>query len=71
MHTTSSNVSDELSINPLAQRITINHIFAHNHNWDVFYQYKHRDELRSVEIDEVETMLSCGEKGYRLFQCPN
>lgn len=71
MLTTPSTVLDELSINHTPQKqITINHIFSHNHNWDV-YRYEHRDELRSVEIDEVEKMLRCGEQGYRLYSCPN
>ena len=69
MLTTPNVVLDKLPINPSIQQITINHIFSHNHNWDV-YQFKHRDELRSVEIEEVEKMLRCGEQGYRLFQCP-
>jgi hypothetical protein len=60
-------VSEFFPINP-PQQIMINHIFSDNHNWDV-YRYKHRDELRDVEIEEVEKMLSCGEQGYRLFEC--
>lgn len=68
MPTTSSKVLDELSINSFTKGIAINHIFTHNHNWDV-YQYNHRDELRSVEINEVDKMCSCGENGYRLFHC--
>ena len=70
MHSTTSTVSEYLSINPISQKqITINHIFSHNHNWDV-YQFKHLDELRPVEIEEVEKMLTCGEEGYHLYQCP-
>lgn len=49
--------------------ITLNNIFSDNHNWDV-YKYKHRGELRDVEIEEVEKMLTCGEKGYRMYHCP-
>ena len=60
-------ISDVFSINP-PQRITINSIFSDNHNWDV-YRYKHKDELRDVETDEVEKMLRCGSQGYRLFEC--
>lgn len=67
MITTSSTVSEFFPINS-SQQITINHIFVDNHNWDV-YRYRHRDELRSVEIAEVEKMLSCAEHGYRLFEC--
>jgi len=50
-------------------RITLDHIFSHNHNWDV-YRYKHATELRDVEIKEVEKMLSCQDRGYRLYECP-
>lgn len=70
MHSTTNTVSDCLSINPTSQQqITINHIFSHNHNWDV-YLYKHRDELRTVEMEEVEKMLRCEDLGYRLYCCP-
>jgi ribosomal protein L37AE/L43A len=50
-------------------RITLNHIFSHNHNWDV-YRSKHAKDLRDVEIAEVEKMLTCGDRGYRLYICP-
>lgn len=71
MHSTTNGVSDYLSINPTyQQQITINHIFAHNHNWDV-YRHAHGDELRDVEIKEVEKMLKCDTLGFRLFSCPN
>ena len=71
MHSTTNGVSDYLSINPTFQeQITINHIFSHNHNWDI-YQYNHRDELRTVEIDEVAKMLRCEDLGYRLYCCPS
>jgi len=70
VHSTTDSVSEYLSINPASQQqITINHIFSHNHNWDV-YQYEHRDELRAVEIEEVEKMLRCEDSGYRLYCCP-
>ena len=69
MHSTTNGVSDYLPINPTSQQqITINHIFSHNHNWEV-YRYNHRDELRTVEIDEVEKMLKCEDLGYRLYCC--
>lgn len=67
MTTTSDTISSIFPIYPPKQ-ITINHIFSDNHNWDI-YRYRHRDELRSVEIAEVEKMLSCTEHGYRLFSC--
>ena len=70
MHSTTNSVSEYLPINPASQQqITVNHIFSHNHNWDV-YQYEHRDELRAVEIEEVEKMLRCENLGYRLYCCP-
>jgi len=49
---------------------TLNHIFSDNHNWDV-YKFGHRGMLREVEIDEVERMLTCGDRGFRVFACPN
>lgn len=52
------------------ESITIKHIFSDNCNWDV-YRLKHKDELREVEIKEVQKMLRCGEKGFKVFQCPN
>jgi len=71
VHSTTNGVSGYLSINPTSQQqITINHIFSHNHNWDV-YRHVHGDELRDVEIKEVEKMLKCDTLGFRLFSCPN
>ena len=70
MPTITNDVSGHSSINSASSLITINHIFSHNHNWDV-YRYKHRDEIRDVEIEEVEKMLSCGERGYCMYLCPN
>ncbi|MDY6965887.1 MAG: hypothetical protein SVM80_07965, partial [Halobacteriota archaeon] len=69
MKTTHSNTLDQTSINSNPQTITINHIFSHNHNWDV-YKFKHRGELREVEIEEVEKMLTCKERGYCIYICP-
>ncbi|KUO42198.1 MAG: hypothetical protein APU95_05395 [Hadesarchaea archaeon YNP_N21] len=43
------------------ERITINHIFLDNRNWEV-YEFKHRSELRDVEVKEVRKMLECGKK---------
>ncbi|ODS38062.1 MAG: hypothetical protein A7316_08625 [Candidatus Altiarchaeales archaeon WOR_SM1_86-2] len=53
-------------------RITINHIFTHNSNWEV-YKHKHLDELREVEIKEIEKMLQCqnNPRGYFVYACPN
>jgi hypothetical protein len=49
-----------------SDRITINHIFSHNHNWDV-YKLKHR---LSNHVEEVERMLTCRDRGYYLFSMP-
>ena len=68
--TTTNTISGNSSINSTSPLITINHIFSHNHNWDV-YRYNHRGELRSIEIEEVEKMLSCGERGYCMYVCPS
>jgi len=51
------------------KRITINHIFSDNHNWDI-YTLKHRKELREIEVKEVQKMLKCGKKGFKVFHCP-
>jgi len=48
---------------------TLNHIFSDNHNWDT-YRFNHKEELREVEIEEVNRMLTCGDKGFRVFTCP-
>ena len=69
MHSTSYSVSKDVSINPSSlNHISINHIFSHNHNWDV-YRREHKDELRDVEIKEVEKMLRCKDLGYRMYCC--
>jgi len=62
------NVLDGVSINQ-GNSISIRHIFSDNCNWEV-YLVLHRDGLREVEISEVDKMLSCDEKGYRVFMCP-
>ena len=64
-------VLDGLLINSTAQKwITINHIFSHDHNLDV-YRHAYQDELRDVEIKDVEKMLKCDKLGFRFFSCPN
>ena len=69
MHSTSYSVSKDVSINPSSlKHISINHIFSHNHNWDV-YRCEHKDELWDVEIKEVEKMLCCKDLGYRMYCC--
>ena len=68
--TTLSNTLGQTSINPKPQTITINYIFSHNCNWDV-YKHKHRGGLRGVEVREVEKMLSCEGRGCRIYLCPN
>jgi hypothetical protein len=37
---------------------SVKDIFIDNHNWDRYY-YVHRREVRPVEREEVEKMLSC------------
>ena len=51
-------------------RITINHILKDN--WDV-YKFKHRSELREVEIKEVEKTITCQDnsRGYIVYECSN
>lgn len=67
--TTDSDTLGQTTINSELQTITINHIFSHNHNWDA-YKHKHKRKLRRVETEEVEKMLTCGERGYRMYFCP-
>lgn len=52
-------------------QFSVKDIFLDNHNWDV-YKHRHRDELRKVEIKEVEKMLSCkdGSHGFFVYYCP-
>ena len=52
--------------------ITINRIFLHNRNWDVF-KLRHCSEVRRVEVAEVEKMLWCqrDENGYCTYYCPS
>ena len=52
------------------RNLTINHIFADNHNWEL-YRCTHR--IRKVEEKEVQKMLTCQEesRGYFIYQCPN
>jgi len=69
---TPDNTLGQTSINPECQRVTIHQIFSENHNWDV-YKFKHSDELREVEVREVEKMLQCQDdsRGYFLYRCSN
>jgi len=39
-------------------KFSVKDIFLDNHNWDV-YEHQYKDDLRQVEIEEVEKMLSC------------
>jgi hypothetical protein len=52
-------------------QFTVKDIFLDNHNWDV-YRFQHKNELRQVEIDEVEKMLSCKDssRGFFVYYCP-
>lgn len=54
------------------KRLTINAIFSDNDNWEIF-KVLHAEELRSVEVNEVEKMLSCQDesRGYQIYHCPN
>ena len=47
-------------------RITIRNIFFDNENW-ARYCFLHKDELREVEIKEVEKMLRCHADGKGFF----
>ena len=38
--------------------LTVRHIFEDNHNWGAF-RLAEKDNLRDVEINEVNKMLSC------------
>jgi uncharacterized protein (DUF983 family) len=59
----------ESADNKPCERITINHIFSDNCNWEV-YEFKHRGEFREVGTKEVRKMLECGKKGFKHFRCP-
>jgi len=67
--TTPNNTLDGTQIK--SKHTTINHIFSHNHNWDM-YALKRHSELRDVEVKEVHKMLHCQDdsKGYFLYMCP-
>ena len=51
---------------------TVKDIFEIDHNWDC-YKSMHKDELRPIEVSEVEKMLGCNDasKGYFVYHCPN
>jgi hypothetical protein len=51
---------------------SVKDIFIDNHNWDRYY-YVHRREVRPVEREEVEKMLSCKgpDRGCYVYHCPN
>lgn len=53
-------------------KITINHIFKDNRNWDRYF-LKHRDSIRKVELEEVNKMLSCRDssRGFLIYHCPD
>jgi hypothetical protein len=55
--------------NPSAQ-ITVRHIFQDNDNW-ARYCFYHGDELREIEVKEVEKMLRCHQdgKGFFVYHC--
>ncbi len=53
-------------------RITVRDIFLDNDNWARYF-FLHKDELRDVEITEVEKMLRCHAdgKGFFYYYCPH
>jgi hypothetical protein len=50
---------------------SVKEIFTDNHNWDRYY-YFHRREVRPVEREEVEKMMSCKgpDRGCYVYHCP-
>ncbi len=52
--------------------ITVRQIFLDNDNW-LRYCFYHKDELREVEVKEVEKMLRCHQdgKGFFVYYCPH
>jgi len=50
--------------------LTVRHIFEDNHNWGAFH-IAEKDNLRDVEIKEVNKMLSCkdGSRGFFTYIC--
>jgi Putative transposase/Transposase zinc-binding domain len=50
---------------------SVKDIFTDNHNWDRYY-YHHRREIRPIEREEVEKMMSCKgtDRGCYVYQCP-
>jgi len=50
--------------------LTVRHIFEDNHNWGAF-RIAEKDNLRDVEIKEVNKMLSCkdGSRGFFTYIC--
>ena len=52
-------------------KFSIKDIFTDNHNWDSYY-YFHRREIRQVEKEEVEKMMSCKSpyRGCYSYYCP-
>lgn len=52
--------------------VSVRHIFEDNHNWDVFY-YKEHDNIREVELNEVQKMMTCkdSERGFFVYHCPH
>jgi len=58
------------NINTPAEKITINHIFSHDNNWENYFN-EHKPEIRDVEIREVYKMLHCQDpdNGYLTYEC--
>jgi len=53
-------------------KCSVRAIFEDNHNWDV-YAFQHKDELRPVEIKEVQKMMTCKDlsRGFFTMYCEN
>lgn len=50
------------------KELTVQGIFLHNHNWDV-YRVLHNSDLRLVEINEVTKMLECRDEIRGFIEC--
>jgi len=50
--------------------LTVKHIFEDNHNWAAFHLAE-KDNLRDIEINEVNKMLSCKDesRGFFTYEC--
>lgn len=67
-----SNTFSDIKILPSHHPLTVKEIFWDNDNWKR-YAFNHKNELREVEVQEVEKMLLCKDalNGYYTCYCPN